>query len=222
MEVPCRGTQDWRILIGTTSRGQGRHREVGSEGSRRQNCEPTDRNAIEGRGPGRASPRWRSPEFTDYGKWRGCAGKVHALIRGDLRDGRSRNYGSRTADQGERPGHSTGPYGISAAPWRVTVMVAVQKSAEAIVGSPSWELKGRTSLNREEPSVARKPRGTRPGKWRSARSDEAGLGCQRSSGGRSPSEIFGSHLLLNGEPPCADPHAGWCGGREGKPSRLPD
>ena len=36
----------------TTSQRQGRHREVGSEGSPRQNCDLTDRKVIRGRVPG--------------------------------------------------------------------------------------------------------------------------------------------------------------------------
>ena len=39
-------------MMATTSQRQGRHREAGSEGSPRQNCEPTDRKALRGRVPG--------------------------------------------------------------------------------------------------------------------------------------------------------------------------
>jgi len=37
------------MLMKTTSLRQGRHREVGSEGSWRQTCEPRNTNVIEGR-----------------------------------------------------------------------------------------------------------------------------------------------------------------------------
>ena len=40
---------------------QGRHREVGSEGSVEQRCEPTNRNWIRGASVGRVSVRSRSP-----------------------------------------------------------------------------------------------------------------------------------------------------------------
>ncbi len=39
-------------MMATTSQRQGRRREAGSEGSPRQNCEPTDRKALRGRVPG--------------------------------------------------------------------------------------------------------------------------------------------------------------------------
>ena len=39
-------------MMATTSQRQGRHREVGSEGSPRQNCDLTDRKVIRGRVPG--------------------------------------------------------------------------------------------------------------------------------------------------------------------------
>ena len=42
----------YEVMMATTSQRQGRHREVGSEGSPRQNCEPTDRKALRGRVPG--------------------------------------------------------------------------------------------------------------------------------------------------------------------------
>jgi hypothetical protein len=43
------------------SEAQGRHREVGSEGSVEQRCEPTNRNWIGGAEVGRVSVRSRSP-----------------------------------------------------------------------------------------------------------------------------------------------------------------
>jgi len=56
-----------------------------SEGSPRQNCEPTNRNLIQGRTPrGKSAPHGKALRFRGHGKWGGCAVKVHALIRGDL------------------------------------------------------------------------------------------------------------------------------------------
>ncbi len=72
-----------------TSLRQGRLREGSSEGSPRQSCEPRNTNAIEGRLPwGETAPRVEALWFGGYGKWRGCAATVHALIRGDLLDER--------------------------------------------------------------------------------------------------------------------------------------
>ena len=51
-----------------------------------QNHEPTYRNVIQGQVRGQVSPVARSPRLSEYGKWRGCVGKVHVLIRGDLPD----------------------------------------------------------------------------------------------------------------------------------------
>ena len=68
----------------STSRRQGRLREEGSEGSRRQTCEPTDRNRIEGSAPGELAQHNEARRFRGQGKCGGCARKVHVLIRGDL------------------------------------------------------------------------------------------------------------------------------------------
>jgi hypothetical protein len=53
----------------TSSRRQGRYREVGSEGSLRQSCEPTNRNVIQGRTP------WGESAQHDKALWIGGHGK---------------------------------------------------------------------------------------------------------------------------------------------------
>ena len=77
------------MLTLTTSPRQGPSREGRSEGSRRQSCEPRDTNAIENRHPrGESAQHGKAPWPVGHGKWRGCAATVHALIRGDLPQGR--------------------------------------------------------------------------------------------------------------------------------------
>ena len=50
-----------------------------------QTCEATDRNVIQGRFGQASGPSITKPFPVDRpGKWRACAGKVHALIRGGL------------------------------------------------------------------------------------------------------------------------------------------
>ncbi len=44
------------VMAGTASLGKGAHREVGSEGSRRRNPDPTNRNRVEGRRGGVTGP----------------------------------------------------------------------------------------------------------------------------------------------------------------------
>jgi len=73
--------------------------------------------------------------------------------------------------------------------------------------------KGRTSESREEPDgldTALNPTG---GAFLSASSSAASPG--RGQG------FTCCRLNLEGEPPRADPHAGWCGGREGEPPGYP-
>ena len=48
-------------MVITTSQRQGRRREVGSEGSPRPNCEPTDRKVIRGRVPGASQHQMAKP-----------------------------------------------------------------------------------------------------------------------------------------------------------------
>jgi hypothetical protein len=96
----------------TTSLRQGRFREEGSEGSQRQNCELTNRNIIEGRDLwDELAPHNKVHWFRGHGKWCGCAGKVHVLIRGDLSKGQSEGYGSLTEGYLERDRQPTEPYG---------------------------------------------------------------------------------------------------------------
>jgi hypothetical protein len=72
-------------VIPTTSLRQGQTREGMSGGSQRQTCEPTDRNVIEGRDSwGELAQHNKALWFVEHGKWRGCAGTVHVLIRGGL------------------------------------------------------------------------------------------------------------------------------------------
>jgi hypothetical protein len=81
----------------TTSLRQGQTREGMSGGSQRQTCEPTDRNVIEGRDSwGKSATQDKAYWFREHGKWRGCAGTVHGLIRGDLP--KMRSVGPRESD----------------------------------------------------------------------------------------------------------------------------
>jgi len=62
MFMPLEGASPSANLMEVKVReAQGRHREVGSEGSVYQKCEPTNRNWIEGASVGRVSVRSRSP-----------------------------------------------------------------------------------------------------------------------------------------------------------------
>jgi hypothetical protein len=59
---PLKGASPFANLMEVKAReAQGRHREVGSEGSVDQRCEPTNRNWIGGVSAGRVSVRSRSP-----------------------------------------------------------------------------------------------------------------------------------------------------------------
>jgi len=59
------GAERWT----TTSLRQGRFREEGSGGSQRQNCEPTDRNVIEGRESwGELAQHNKAQWFREHGK----------------------------------------------------------------------------------------------------------------------------------------------------------
>jgi hypothetical protein len=70
----------------TTSQRQGRRREAGSGGSRRQNREPTKRNLVEGRRPEASEHGITKPRSEVGGKRGGCAVKVRVLTWGDLSD----------------------------------------------------------------------------------------------------------------------------------------
>ena len=75
------------VVVGTVSRRQGRCREAGSEGSRRQNPDSTNRNRIEGR-RGRVTRQWTGmpDNHSDarVGKSGEGRGKESCLTLGDL------------------------------------------------------------------------------------------------------------------------------------------
>jgi hypothetical protein len=104
-----------KSLMATTSQRQGRHREVGSGGSRRQNCGPTNRNVIRGRALGASQHRMIKP-FDSGCQVNGAAvrGKL-VLLSGEI-------------CPAWRPFITCG-----GAPVAVTAAVIGQKSAEAIV-----------------------------------------------------------------------------------------
>jgi len=142
------------ILAPTTSLGQGLPREGRSEGSRRQTCEPTNRNVIEGRPPwGEPAQHGKAPRFGGHGKWRGCAGTVLGLIRGDLLRKQSQATGEdlRATPKGmECPPI---PTAHGTARRSETIGVTEQKSAEAILplrAGPVRRGKGRTEKDKEE------------------------------------------------------------------------
>ena len=143
------------ILALTTSRRQGRPREGWSEGSRRQTCEPTNRNAIEGRPPwGESAQHDEALRPGGHGKWRGCAGKVLGLMRGDLPRMQPRATGEdlRTVPKGA--GNAPIPTAPRTARRPATTGVTEQKSAEVIVPGRVEELpepgKDQTGTNKEE------------------------------------------------------------------------
>lgn len=125
-------------LIVTTSLRQGQPREGLSEGSRRQSCEPRNTNAIEGRHPGGESAQHdKAVWFEGHGKWRGCATTVHALIWGDLFDGRSPTAtGAGLRAGAKAPDQPPDPTASAAARPGASPCVLEQKSAEAIVARP--------------------------------------------------------------------------------------
>ena len=99
------------------SEAQGRHREVGSEGSAEQNRDLTYRNRIRGQA-GRASGQRTAKPISikgPEGKSGRCAGKTVKLTSGDLR--RVRDSGLRAA----------------------RLLTARQKSAEGVVGGAATE-----------------------------------------------------------------------------------
>ena len=81
----------WRLIALTISREQGRHREVGSEGSPRQSSDPRNTNRIQG------WAAWMSRHCTVTsattkrlsGKCGGAGAEAAALIRGDIAGCRS-------------------------------------------------------------------------------------------------------------------------------------
>jgi hypothetical protein len=74
-------------MTGTVSLGKGARREAGSEGSQRQNPDPTNRNRIEGRHGGVTRHWTGTPDShpdTHGGKSGGDRGKEARLTLGDL------------------------------------------------------------------------------------------------------------------------------------------
>jgi hypothetical protein len=144
-----------RVSPATTSPRQGRLREGGSEGSRRQ-----DPRADEQKRHTRPSP---SGEPAPEGEAPGSEGMVNgAVVRGQLTSlsgeicstcgGEATGVGLRPTSKGvETP---PVPTALATAPRAATSGVMGQKSAEAIVaGRPmvGRAAKGRTSRNKEEP-----------------------------------------------------------------------
>ena len=95
----------------TTSRRQGHHREVLSEGSRRQNCEPRNTKAIGGRVPGASQHSMTKPSGSgDTVNGTVAQGKF-TLLSGEICPACGRwHHGSRTEAQRERAGSATEPY----------------------------------------------------------------------------------------------------------------
>jgi len=159
-----RGLMGWKSPVGgppstmltpTTSSRQGPTREGRSEGSRRQSCEPRNTNAIEGRHPrGESAQRDKALWSGGGGKWRGCAGKAHVLIRGDLLGMRPAAMGAGLRPRPKGLEVPPDPTAVPAAPAGAIRSVIEQKSAEAIVGAGDPEVaapKGRTRGIKEEP-----------------------------------------------------------------------
>ena len=141
------------ILAPTTSQWQGRSREGGSGGSRRQTCEPTNRNAIEGRPPwGEPAHHGKALRFGGHGKWRGCAGKVLGLIWGDLLRKQSQATGEDLRATPKGVDIPPIPTASRTARRAATSGVTEQMSAEAILPlrtDPVGRGKGRTGRNKE-------------------------------------------------------------------------
>ncbi len=95
----------------TTSRRQGHHREVLSEGSRRQTCEPRNTKAIGGRVPGASQHHMTKPSGSgDTVNGTVAQGKF-TLLSGEICPaGGRRRHGSRTEAHPERAGSATEPY----------------------------------------------------------------------------------------------------------------
>jgi hypothetical protein len=98
---------------GRTTAGpkQGRDRKVGSEGSWRQSCEPTNRNGIQGQAPGASQHQMTKP-----GDSRGAVNAAVVQRRFAFLSGETcptsdpQDNGSRTEAHLERDGQATGPY----------------------------------------------------------------------------------------------------------------
>ena len=95
----------------TTSRRQGQPREVLSEGSRRQTCEPRNTKAIGGRVPGAKQHSMTKPLGSGNTVNGTVAQGKFTLLSGEICPacGR-RRHGSRTEAHPERAGSATEPY----------------------------------------------------------------------------------------------------------------
>ena len=124
------------MLTPTASSRQGPTREGRSEGSRRQNCEPRNTNAIEGRHPrGEPAQHGKALWSGGHGKWRGCAVIAHVLIRGDLHGQRPAAKGAGLRPRSKDRESPPDPTAVTAAPAGAIRPVIAQKSAEAILGT---------------------------------------------------------------------------------------
>lgn len=161
-----------RVTI-TTSLRQGRSREGGSGGSQRQNCEPTDRNVIEGQDSwvswhNTTKPTGSRSMVNDTVvqlQFTVLSGEVCLIALWSTKGVRLRStlkgvetplnpkvlsgfYGSRTEVYLERGRATTESYGDSESTSDGNVSRRRQKSAEAIVAT--GVVKGRTMSNKEE------------------------------------------------------------------------
>ncbi len=95
----------------TTSRRQGHHREVWSEGSRRQTCEPRNTKVIGGRVPGASQHHMTKPSGSGNTVNGTVAQGKFTLLSGEVcSTGGRHRYGSRTEAHPERAGSATEPY----------------------------------------------------------------------------------------------------------------
>ena len=159
----------------TTSLKQGRDREVGSEGSWRQSCEPTNRNGIQGQAPGASQHMMTKP-----GDSRGMVNAAAVQRRFTFLSGEtcptsgSQDNGSRTEAHPERDGEATGPYrqadsaGRSNPPRDGAGVSRGHSTAGALAGRP--ELEGRERPRRDSTTAQTPPGGA--GGGRSADSSE--------------------------------------------------
>ena len=102
-----------RLIAPTVSGRQGRHREVGSEGSRRQTCDSRNTNFMGGHVRRASWQETMKPNAIKgwHGKWSEGAGKVNVLTWGDLLPGRLRRQPQSRGwaeGAGVSRGHSTG------------------------------------------------------------------------------------------------------------------
>jgi hypothetical protein len=134
----------------TTSLRQGRSREGGSEGSRRQSCEPTNRNVIEGRDSWVSWHTTTKPVGSGSTVNDAVVQRQFTVLSGEVCPGAAwsaREVGLRASPK--ELDHPPIPTAIEAARLTVTFSRTGQKSAEAIVAASA--VKGRTVSYKEEP-----------------------------------------------------------------------